>query len=122
MSDVEDPGGDFEPDDGSEVTPEQREAFDALLGKQDDIEEALRPLGMYLEGLQLILSNSGPVVVAQVMLGDVAFSDRVQNPAAYSVDSEFREMMAAQGADSFLDVRNQIQRNIAEGRNPLDNG
>lgn len=99
----------------TDIFPEER--FD---------EDQLRRLGLYVERTDRTVVD-GPMGPVQVMLveatiGDVAFTDRVIDPAKNDTDTAFREMEAAMLSDEFLDQREQIKRNIAAGRDPLDNG
>lgn len=89
-------------------------------------DDDLRRLGLYVEHTDRTVVD-GPMGPVQVMLveatiGDVAFTDRVIEPERDATDIAFRELEAAMLTDTFLDEREQIKRNIAAGRDPLDNG
>jgi hypothetical protein len=93
-----------------------------LMEKLPELEERARRVGLYLEGSAVVQSQGRPLLVTRMLLGDVAFTKRVQNPDADDVDRELEEMTARIQDDEFLDARQRIARNVAEGRDPLDDG
>lgn len=89
-------------------------------------DDDFRRLGLYVERADEAATEGplGPVSVllVETTIGDVAFTDRVIDPDKASIDDTFRELEASMLDNEFLDQREQIKRNIAAGRDPLDNG
>lgn len=95
----------------------------ALQGKIEELEEEARRLGLYLE--QAAVMNLGPGtsrLVARFTIGDVAWSSRVQEPEADRDKRELAEVDARMADDDFIDTRERIKRNLAAGRDALDDG
>lgn len=66
-----------------------------MLALKDQVEERCAPLGLYLRGLGLRPPDEHPpdmVVVLDFTLGDLAFSDRVQNPEREQINRQVAEM------------------------------
>lgn len=118
-------------DPGDEPDREAMEAqwkldADKLLERAADIDDDFRKLGLYIEAQDVttIVTPNGPrpALVVVVQLGDVAFAQRVQDPAGDQMERQFREFEAGMRGDEFLDARAQMEANIAAGRDPLDDG
>jgi hypothetical protein len=77
-----------------------------LAAKVEEVEAALRPLGLYFdrarwlhqeaedEGDRRGAKDGTAILVASFMVGDLAFSARVQDPQQSDFDSSFRAMAA----------------------------
>jgi aromatic ring-opening dioxygenase LigB subunit len=118
------PDGPEPEDDG--VPEEFREALDALHERRDEIDDVARGLGLYIDQSNLVVVGTPhgmkAAMALDVVIGDVAFSPRVQNPQDYDIDKSFAQMQVNMADDDFLDSRTRIQQNIQEGRDPLDDG
>lgn len=91
------------------------------------IEEAARKIGLYVDSSTITMvpgqyGNPEPALVVDFLVGDIAFSKRVQDPDTDSFDRSFKELEVSMLDDEFLETRAQIQRNVAAGRDPLDDG
>lgn len=102
---------------------------DALLARWEeaDIEGKLRKLGVYVEGhpVQMPVPTMGGVKIVQALQAKTnrsAWTKRVLDPDADAMNKQFEVMATHATDDKFLDEREQILKNIAEGRDPLDNG
>ncbi len=115
-----------EPPEEGGIPEEFREGLDALHERSSDIDDIARNLGLYINETNLVVvgMQDGPkaAMVLDMTIGDVAFSPRVQNPEEFDIDKSFAEMQVSMMDDEFLDSRVRIQRNIKEGRDPLDDG
>lgn len=81
------------------------------------LDDRLRRLGLYVDETQVIEGPDGRAVLyCEVLVGDVAFQKRVQDPEQASVDHEFRKLARSQNADDFLATRDDMARRLAEGR------
>lgn len=102
---------------------ENEDDFFELNQKVDSLEEVARKCGVYLEDASVILlpTPMGPrqAIVANFTVGDVAFARRVQDPEQDQIDKAFQQMTHTLGMDEFLETREQMKKNVAEGRNPL---
>ncbi len=118
------PDGPEPEDDG--VPEEFREALDALHERTDEIDDVARGLGLYIDQSNLVVVGTPrgmkAAMALDVVIGDVAFSPRVQNPQDYDIDKSFAQMQVNMADDDFLDSRTRIQQNIQAGRDPLDDG
>lgn len=110
------------PDPEDEFTAEVAVLNERANGLDDD----LRRLGLYLEGGQIISVDTPmgpkPALALGMVIGDVAYTGRVQDPEAAAFDDQFRTIEAEEATNTFLDERERIKRNIAAGRDPLDDG
>lgn len=100
----------------------------------EDLENASRKLGLYADQIVVgVPSLPGHVpgdpdeeekvvVVANFTIGDVAWSDRVQNPQADETDMEFRKMAVDLEKDQFEAKRAEIERRLKEGKPIFDEG
>lgn len=50
-------------------------------------------------------------IMALFTVGDVAFSDRVQNPEKYDTDTQFRQIMPTEAEMKADEIREQMRRN-----------
>lgn len=93
----------------------------------EELENAARKLGLYAENLAIGVPSGGPyasllgdgekvVVVAQFTVGDIAWSDRVQNPQQEDADMEFRKMAVDLEKDAFEAKRAELERKLKEGK------
>lgn len=91
---------------------------DALLQAMERAEDPLRLLGIYVETTGIVgqTGEGVPVGVIVGMVGDAAFSSRVQDPAAAAADQVFRQMAHEDGKGEFDRTRAEMERRLAEGR------
>lgn len=94
----------------------------------DRLEDKARQMGLYVDSAHVLLmpvpqaSEPEMVFAVNFTLGDIAFSDRVQNPDKHATDSMIRTLEMQMRSDDFLEQRTKIQENIAAGRDPFDDG
>lgn len=119
-----DGGETLEPDEEGDTLEPPGEGYIELQLAMGEADAALQKLGLYVEGTMPYPDpqHGGWMGVMVCSIGDVAFSDRVQNPEKYAVDKTFGSIEHDAAKDTFLDRRAQIEANIAAGRAPLDNG
>ena len=126
-------GPDDNNDDGTDEIREAafRAATDTLIAAFPELEDVARPLGLYAAAHMIVPATIGhpaggggpvPALSVQFDIGEVAFSDRVQNPDAAAVNQTFREIEADAAVDDYLDTRARIERNLAAGRDAFDDG
>jgi hypothetical protein len=102
------------------------EEFDLLTRAIPEMEDAARKIGLYMEQavpMQVPLPPYGEpqlAVVAHFTIGEVAFSDRVQQPEVDQLERQFAEIEAGAAADEFLDIRNRLARSKGKNVDPLD--
>ena len=100
--------------------------LDKLTERIEPLSDAARRIGCYLDRsvVTSIPTPFGPklAIVAEFSLGQVAFTTRVQDPEQEQVDRMFSEMTFGLGTDELLDSREQMRRNLAEGRSIFDDG
>lgn len=83
----------------------------------EEMEEACRPLGLYLMSSSAgrrefdVGGPSRPLVGLKFIIGDEAFSDRVQHPEKYSDDA----MLASMEHGIYEDDARQIAERFAKG-------
>lgn len=100
-------------------------AVEQLRSKKDELEAVARKLGLYLNSAAIVpLPPDGTKVglIADFLIGDVAFTQRIQDPEQEQIDRMFYDMTSGIGNDDFLDKQAQVKKNVAEGRHPFDNG
>lgn len=91
-----------------------------LFTKIEPLEDAARQIGLYLEEAGVIQNQTGEqAIFVNFAIGDVAFSDRVQHPERYTVDTEFRNMQTNMARDDFLDARARIAEALKKGEDPF---
>lgn len=103
-----------------------------LAAKSEELAKALRAVGLYEDQSQWISQGERPdefsppqehqrnILVMDLLIGDLAFSKRVQNPEQHDVDAEFRAMMGGLETSEFDDTRNEIIRKLEQGLNPFE--
>lgn len=100
-----------------------RKFEDLFRSKVDDVEEAGRKTGLYVRdiGLSMAPMPDGiePVMVANFTIGEVAWSDRVQNAEQYTTEAEFRKMSVQMDKDKFEETKAELERRLAAGEDPL---
>jgi hypothetical protein len=90
-------------------------------------ETVLRKLGIYVVDMGLAPDPRqafsqdplAPVLVINGTIGDVAFSERVQHPVEERLDVEFKKLDNQMSKQEFEDLREKIERNMREGKDPL---
>lgn len=100
-------------DDKPEHPDLQREQANALHEKYSDLEDELRKIGLYAEDRMIALAPTGEVcMIVDCVVGDVAFKPLVQDPEGDSFERQFRAFEAGTQIDGFLDVRQQMIKDI----------
>lgn len=76
----------------------------------ESLEQAARKIGLYVEsaGTGVVPGQDVNLLVVTFTLGEVAFSDRVQNPDKDAAESEFRTMAVQTEEEIF----NQLQEDL----------
>lgn len=121
--------GDFESANDAEQAAKLNSAIEAvrLRFETGELEEKLRKIGVYVED-HMVMPIPDPrkgvsvTLALRAKVNRVAFTDRVLDPDKHAVDRQFDTMAISIEEDAFLDTRQQIMKNIAEGRDPLDDG
>lgn len=112
-----------------------------LQGIASDIEAELRTIGVYVDRGVWMSPNQarkGPdgdsespeaeepepptALVLECLLGDVAFTSRVQNAQQYDMDQEFALLRRDFEEQDFEARREAMRQALAEGRDPFDEG
>lgn len=117
----------YEDDDDRPEIPEAfRQQADGLLEGAEKLDDAMRQIGLYVDHTHLVTidtpSGPQPALAVNLTIGDVAYSDRVQHPENYSMDQQFRVMEREMTGNDFEDIQAKMRRNVAAGRDPLDDG
>lgn len=117
---------DDDPRDPHALPPEMRANADGLLENTEKLDDELRKLGLYIERTHLVMIETPhgpqPALAVDALIGDVAYTDRVQHPEKYGVDQQFRVMEREMTGSDFDDIKERMRRNIAAGRDPMDDG
>lgn len=120
--------GEDDDNEQDEINERLRADADTLTARWEssDMETKLRKLGCYTEQTTPVPvpHPSGPVMSLGVVLkvNRAAWTQRVLDPEADAMNRQFETMAVHAQDDEFLDQRAQILKNIAEGRDPMDNG
>lgn len=78
-----------------------------------DIDDGARKIGLYLQDSHLAVDPREPtkmVIVAQFLVGDVAFSDRVQNPVADEDLDQVKALESDLKKQEFEELRERLQQ------------
>lgn len=85
-----------------------QEMVNALINR---VVEACEKIGLYASGDMTVESHGGRIVLlANFQIGDIAFSQRVQNPEQDAFDDQFRAIEADSVADRADDIRNMFKK------------
>ena len=92
-----------------------------LFEKIHELEDGARQIGLYLEEAGVLQhgETGQHAIFANFNIGKVAFSDRVQHPEKYTVDSEFKNIATDMARDDFLDARTKIAVALEKGEDPF---
>lgn len=92
------------------------------------MDDELRRIGLHVQRTQVIDPEKMPqamvpgrIVYIEAIIGDLAFTKRVQDPVQHEFDHEFRKMEHSAAADDFLDMRTQLEERMRDGK-PLFGG
>lgn len=66
--------------------------------KTDELVHALRVVGLFEDRIDFI-DEERPVALVELLIGELAFSKRIQEPEQVDFDAEFRLMMAPVAED-----------------------
>jgi hypothetical protein len=80
------------------------------------LDTALRRTGLYVEHRYYLDHEGGRYLIVDAILGDVAFSDRIQKPEAASDKRAVKEMDIEMRRTDFADTKAELRRRIAEGK------
>jgi len=92
------------------------EKFEALVDKFAD---ESRKIGLYVNGVALNVDEDDipdkkHMLVMQFVIGDVAFSDRIQDPEADEFDLEFKKIEKGTIIDQMQNIREQYEKREKE--------
>jgi hypothetical protein len=98
-------------EDEQESEPIDPKILEQLQPKQEQMEAALRDVGLYVDKATWIVApGQNPSLMMECFLGDVAFTKRVQDPTQNDFDASFREMTAAMAKERFEEMKERIRR------------
>lgn len=90
----------------------------------EKLDSVSRKMGLHLQSLELAETPDNEhlpetlkgkmIATGLFMVGDLAFSDEVQNPEAAKMKEEFRDIVPGID-DQFIDIREQLKREAEEG-------
>lgn len=85
-----------------------REMLDALVSR---VVEELEKIGLYADG-EVHVEGHGEhlALIGNFRIGDIAFSQRVQNPQQDAFDDQFRAIETDNLYDQADDIRNEFKR------------
>ena len=88
------------------------EKFESLV---DKLADDSRKIGLYVNGVALNVDEDDTpdkmhMLVMQFVIGDVAFSDRVQDPEADEFDLEFKKIEKGTIIDQMQNIREQYEK------------
>lgn len=87
----------------------------------DELETELRRIGIYTNRTDVLPAADGTLLlVVDASVGDIAFSDRVHDPDAHEVDSQFKGMMREQAKTDMEELREEMRQKAARGENIFD--
>jgi hypothetical protein len=101
----------------------KNEKVEVLLKK---VRENMEKLGLYMQQAGFMSDPEdddpeGPVFMQAVFLvGEQAFSEKVQDPEQDRIDREFEKLMKSATPDPLDDVREKLRKNMREGKSILD--
>lgn len=103
----------------SDLLPPEDDGFDAELRISQSLSDVLDPLlrevGLYIDQTQMQRIENGPtMVMVDCLVGDVAFTDRVQRPEQHDMDAEFRVMQRDLEEQRFADTKKALQEGTAD--------
>jgi hypothetical protein len=86
----------------------------------DVIEDALRLVGLYVDEIAALPegscgASSEVSIVVRAMVGDLAFSARVQDDAQASLDKQFRSLAAQFRTDEVHEAITELKEMLGEG-------
>lgn len=106
--------------DEAEVPDEQNLPFppEKVDEKLRELQEVTRKFGLYLQGATLGIDEKGDEetgekyhkLYAQFLVGDIAWSSRVQDPEQDKIDNEFRSIAVGTVEDDFEEIRKKYQK------------
>lgn len=104
-----------DPDDHHHDQPPQP-SFELIEGTKKavgEMEDAARKLGLYLQDHQLAMDPRDPtkmIIIGQFLIGDVAWSDRVQNPQVDAETDQIKTMESDLAKQEFVELRERLER------------
>lgn len=113
------------PEDPEKILEKYQELFRS---KIEEVEDGARKVGLYMReggmtlGPDFETQSLQPVMVLNFSVGDVAWSDRVQNPAQDTTESEFKKMAVQMEKDKFEEMREEMERRLREGKGVFEEG
>lgn len=82
----------------------------------DQIEDEARKMGLYIDEAHVMRAQTGELVfVVQFLLGDIAFTERVQFPDKAATNSMVETMEKQLQQDTFLDERERLRKVLESG-------
>lgn len=105
-------------DDQQDIPPERIEAAQNAASL---LEDGARKVGLYAQQVRLGANEDGSrmVLMADFLIGDVAWSDRIQHPERYDDTTTFKQIERDLMTDKFTELRDEMQRRADAGLPPL---
>jgi hypothetical protein len=115
-------------DDGEHDNDPMAPFMDIFREKMEELEPIARKMGLYVQSAGLTIAPpeqnpSGapmPVLLAHFTIGDVAWSDRVQNAEQYSTEAQFRQIAVQSEKEKFEEMQRDLQARLSEGKELFD--
>lgn len=85
-----------------------------LQDKLDRLEASLRPIGLYVDVSRVVSDGERTMVVVDALIGDVAYSARVQDPEQAQMDTSFRQIVAGDRVRAADDIREDLRRRLGK--------
>lgn len=105
----DDESGDFEMDEGS-IPDDVRAMLDDLGDSATRLADKTSRIGLHpLAHSVMVHEDSSAAVVMTFNVGDLAWSDRVQNPQQEDVNAEFRELVQAEEERKFEEMQQRLK-------------
>ena len=86
--------------------PEQM--VNAMAVLPDQLETAFRDVGLYSPSVHWH-EEERPTLIMEFIIGDVAFTNRVQSPDQFGIDHEFSLMTRGLVTDEFESIRRELE-------------
>jgi serine/threonine protein kinase HipA of HipAB toxin-antitoxin module len=105
-----------------------------LQAKSEELEDALRHIGLHSNRSTWLDEGQQPqdpfmeeapkagrkILVMDLLIGDLAWSKKVQDPEQVDIDAEFKAMMRELNKTEDSSLRDEIKRKLADGKNLFD--
>lgn len=85
------------------------------------LEDEARKVGLYAQNVRMAVTEGAEhmVLIADFLIGDVAWSDRVQNPDMDETKDEFSKIESELTKDRFVELQEEMRRRVEQGLPPI---